>query len=242
MDDKKKDPWESAYDAWKLKPTPEAMGSLLEASEPVLQSAIQSYGKGNKALYSRARQLAAKAYQGYDPNKGTKLRTHVMTQLQPLTRHAHEMASAVHIPERTSQDLYLLGQAKSHFIDSNGREPTDQELADNLGLSQKRIRHIRRQGGELAESSLVEVDEGGEAGTAYPGLFKEDPEKVWLEYVHHDLSPMDQQILRWRTGLHGDPVLSNNEIASRLKLTPGAISQRAAKIAARLSEGSILED
>lgn len=237
----KREPWEEAYEAWRVKPTPEAMGNLLEASDPVLRSAVQSYGRGNPALYSKARQLAIKAYQSYDPERGTKLRTHVMNQLQPLTRHAHKLSTAVRVPERSAHELYLMGQARAGFQDKRGREPSDGELSDLTGLSHKKLLQLRRAGGELAESSLLETDESGEAGTAYPGVHRESPEKIWAEYVHHDLGPVDQQILRWRTGLHGDPVLSNNEIAKRLKLTPGAVSQRAARIAARMAEGQNVE-
>ena len=236
-----REPWEEAYEAWRVKPTPEAMGTLLEASDPILQSAVKSYGRGNPALHSKARQLAVKAYTSYDPNRGTKLRTHVMNQLQPLTRHAHKLSTAVRVPERASHDLYLLSQARSNFRDKHGRDPADNELADATGVSHKKLRRLQRAGGEIAESSMLETDESGEAGTSYPGLYKEDPEKVWMEYVYHDLGPIDQQILRWRTGMHGDAILSNNEIAARLKLTPGAVSQRAAKLAARMAEGQNVE-
>jgi DNA-directed RNA polymerase specialized sigma subunit len=236
-----RDPWEDAYEAWHNKPSPEAMGNLLEASEPVIQSALQSYGRGNPALRSKARQLAVKAYQSYDPNRGAKLRTHVMTQLQPLTRQAHKLSTAVRVPERMSHDLYLLGQARTGFRDKRGRDPSDSELADVLGISHKRIRRLQRAGGEVAESSLLDAEESGEATPGQPGLYRADPEKIWMEYVYHDLGPVDQQILRWRTGMHGDAILSNNEIAARLKLTPGAVSQRAAKLAARMAEGQNVE-
>lgn len=241
MADEKREPWEEAYEAWKIKPTPEAMGTLLEASDPILQSALKSYGRGNQALRSKARQLAAKAYTSYDSSRGTKLRTHVMTQLQPLTRHAQRVSTAVRVPERDTHTLYLMGQARSAFGEQYGREPSDDELADFTGMSARKLRKLKRAGGELAESSLTDMDESGEAVTAQPGLYRQDPEQIWLEYVHHDLGPIDQQILRWRTGLHGDPVLSNNEIAWRLKLTPGAISQRSAKIAARMAEGQTVQ-
>jgi len=40
----------------------------------------------------------------------------------------------------------------------------------------------------------------------------------------------NQKIMEWTFGLYGSPQLSNQAIAQRLKLSPGAISQRKANI------------
>lgn len=232
---------EDAYELWKKQPTPENMGALLEKASPVIDSAIKSYGGGNPALKSRARRLAIDAFKMYDPKKGTKLSSHLMTRLQPLTRASQEYSSVVRVPERVRMDLYKLRQEEQKHFDEHSREASDKELADRTGLSMRRIAHVRRfQKGEVAESGLTEMDEGEQA-IMYPGVQQVDPQAVWLEYVHHDLPPIDQKILEWKTGYNGKPVLPNNEIAKRLGLSPGAISQRSAKIATRLEEGRAFE-
>jgi DNA-binding Lrp family transcriptional regulator len=58
-----------------------------------------------------------------------------------------------------------------------------------------------------------------------------------MEYVHHDLEPLDQKMLEWRTGIYGKTIKSVNEIAERLKLSPAAVSQRAARIARLIAKG-----
>jgi DNA-directed RNA polymerase specialized sigma subunit len=224
---------EETYERWKKKPTPEGMGELLESSQPVLRSAVQSYAGGNEALMGRARILASGAFQNYDPAKGTKLRTHLMTQLQPLTRHAKAYGQVTRVPERVQTDLYHLRQAEQTFKEGKGREASDLELAERTNLSPSRIAHVRNFARpEAAESSFA--DNGGAIN--YPGVERPDPERILIEYVHHDLDPLDRKILEWRTGLYGKEQLSNNEIAKRLNLTPGAISQRAAKVAKRISD------
>ena len=75
------------------------------------------------------------------------------------------------------------------------------------------------------------------AGAKLPGTEKVSAEDIWLEYVHHDLDPVDKKVLEWKTGLYGKTILSTNEIARRLKITPGAVSQRASKIAMKIEEG-----
>lgn len=228
---------EAAYEAWKKQPNPDNMGLLLDKASPVIDSAIKSYGGGNQALKPKARRIAIEAFKTYDPKKGAKLSSHLMTQLQPLTRHAREYGQLVKIPERISMDLYKLSQAEQNHQNTYNRPPSDKELADNTGMSIRRINKVRDyRRGETAESALTESDEGDQA-IMYPGVQKLDPQSIWLEYVHHDSSPVDQQILEWRTGYNGKEVLSNNEIAQRLGLSASAVSQRAAKLAQRLSEG-----
>ena len=227
---------EQAYQQWKKTQTPENMGLLLHKADSVIQSALQSYARGNKALAGKARILAANAFHSYDPQQGTQLRTHLMTQLQPLNRYNKAYQQVVHVPERVSMDLYKINQSVQDFKDQHGREPSDSELADHTGLSLRRLAKVRGFAkAEMSESSLTENDEGEQA-THYPGVFKVNPQQVWLEYVHHDSDPTSQQILEWKTGYNGKPQLSNNEIAKKLNLSAGAVSQRAAKLAERIAE------
>jgi DNA-directed RNA polymerase specialized sigma subunit len=228
---------EAEYEKWLQAETPESTAALLTAAKPTIDSAVQAYGRGNPALRTKAKVLALGAFRSYDPNKGTKLRTHLMTQMQPLIRHARGFENIARIPERVSADLYLSNQAKKEFMDKHRRDPTDRELADATGLSTRRIAHVRGFArGDIAESGLKEMDEG-ENSIMYPGVAKPDPAQIWLEFVHHDSSPIDRQILEWKTGYNGAKILSTTEIAKKLGMTPGAVSQRAAKLATRLTEG-----
>lgn len=221
------------YESWKKKPNDVNFDAVLAKAEPVISSAIQSYAGGDKTMHTRAQLLVARAIKSYDPKKGTKLRTHLMTQLQPLNRAHRERTQIVRVPERVTMDLYKMRQEEQRFKDQFGRQASDSELTSATGLSRKRLMHVRKfSGGEIAESGLV----GDEGEILYPGVSAPDPEQILIEYVHHDLDPLDQTILEHRSGLYGKPVLSNNEIALRLKLSPGAVSQRAAKIATRITE------
>lgn len=228
---------DSAYAAWKTKPTPDNMANLLDASSPVLNNAITSYAGGNKAMTAQAKKLAAGAFQTYDPSKGTQLHSHVMTQLQPLQRITRERTQAVRIPERVSVDLYKLHQAEREVQDSRGREASDVELADHSGMSLKRIRHLRKFNKvETSESGLLGHDEEGDSEIYYPGVNKVNPEKVYIEYLYYDSDPIDQKILEWKTGYNGKQVLGTNEIAKRLRLSPGAVSQRSARLSQKMAD------
>ena len=51
------------YESWSKDQTPENMGHLLSAAQPVIDRAVTSYAGGDKGLTSRAKILASKAFQ-----------------------------------------------------------------------------------------------------------------------------------------------------------------------------------
>ncbi len=229
---------EDAWKDWKASPTPAKMSALLTKADPIINKAVSSYAGGNAFMRPHARKLAITAFKNYDPTKGTKLSSHIMTQMQPLQRAVREQTQLIKVPERVSIELYHVRQAKQQLQDHLGRAPSDREVADHTGLSHKRLLHLEKYGrSDVSESSLTAPSEDGEMETFYPGVNKADPQKVWMEYVHHDLGPVDQQILEWRTGLYGKEQLSNQEIARRLKISPSAVTQRAAKIKNMVAQG-----
>lgn len=223
-----------AYEHWRKKRNPENMRSLLSAAKPVLSKALVSYGGNDKMLMPRAKRLAVNAFKNYDPERGTKLRTYLYIQLQPLQREYMKRVAPVSIPERVQLDQYKLKRAEQEIKDIKGRDPSEEELAEKTGLSPKRIAHIRGfSKGFISEGQVMDPETGGRL----PGTETLTADDIWVEYVHHDLDPVDKKILEWKTGLYGKPVLSTNEIARRLKITPGAVSQRASKIAMKIEEG-----
>lgn len=232
-DAKKPDALTSAYDSWRQSPGKRTMGNLITAADPIINNAMTSYS-GGVPVRSTAKLLVSEAVKKYDPNKGTKLSTYLMTQLQPLQREARKRRDVIRMPERSQIDLEKLRATERLFKDEEGREPADSELADKLGMSIKRIRYLReRESGPIAEGSFEQETE-----TSFqPGTVTPSAEDAWMSYVHHGLGPIDQKILEWRTGYLGKKILSNNEIAHRLKISPAAVSQRAAKIANQLEEG-----
>ena len=53
---------------------------------------------------------------------------------------------------------------------------------------------------------------------------------MWTRVVHQGLNPFDQRVLELSLGLNGNKKLSNQEIASKLNRSAGAISQRKSQI------------
>jgi hypothetical protein len=56
------------------------------------------------------------------------------------------------------------------------------------------------------------------------------------EMVYDSLTQRDRLIYDWKTGKHGKPTLSNQQIAKRLGVTPALISQRSQQIALQIQD------
>ena len=221
------------YEAWKASPTPENASALLDATKPVLESAVRSYGGVNPSptLRTRARLLALDAFNRYDPNRA-KLRTHLLVHLQGLRRHAAREGQVISIPERVGLDLHRLHTAEDELRDRFSRDPSDAELSEHTGLSMARLAHIRQSKPGYAEGSLRAED----TGEIYaPAVMETGTDRHLLEFLYHDLDPSDQVILEHTLGVNRKPILAKQEIARKLGISAGAVSQRAARIQSRLN-------
>ena len=226
------------YNAWKAQPGPGTTDKLLGAVDPILREALRIYGSSqgdSPTLRSKAKMLAIDAFGSYDPTRA-KLRTHLLSQLQGLRRMAAKEQQIISVPEQVLLDQGHLREAENKLRDQLGRDPSDWELADHTGLSPKRLAYLRTMKPTFSEGKLTRVDEEGssmstpavEAGPSKEG------NNAWLDFVYADLHPTDQLIMEHTLGLHGKKVLSNQEVARKLGLSPGAISQRKARIQSML--------
>jgi hypothetical protein len=222
------------FDTWRQKRSPETASALLTAVGPVLDSAVRTYAgeKPGPSASSRARRLALDAFDVYDPDRA-KLRTHLMVRLQPLRRLSAAADHPIVVPERAALEMRRLRDADSGWRERFGRDPSTDELSDEAGLSVSRIAKLRAYRPPTAEGTMAAIAAGGEGGAFDPAVAGPDTD-VWATFVHGDLSPTDKLIMEHSTGLFGRQKLSKQVIAARLGLSAGAVSQRAAKIQAKL--------
>jgi len=229
--------FEPPFTAWKQKATPQTRSELLRAVDPVIRSGIKSYGgpsRGSPNLRSQARQLALQSFDTYDPHRGT-LKSHVLSNLRRLQRTGAQEAQIIRIPERVAMERKHLGESEEELRFKLGREPSDGEIADHTGLSMKRIGYIRQARPVGAESQIEDAsDDASMPASTIPGVDR--TKTAWEGFVYHDLDPTNQAIFDMTLGRHGRKRQPTGEIARKLGITPGAVSQRAAKIQRMLDE------
>lgn len=228
------DDFDDIYRQWSTNRAPDTNTQILDAVQPVIDTAIQSYvgQNANQSIKTQAKLLALQALDSYDPRRGN-IRTHLLTQLQRLRRIAAEQQNIIDIPEQVGLDHNTITEAKNELFDRLGREPTDDELADHTGLSKKRIGKLRQFNQPVAEGMTYnenagDDDYGGDVASNIPGS---DPGfGAWLDFVYDDLSPIDKLIMDMSLGRNGRKKMSTQEVARTLNISPSAVSQRASKI------------
>lgn len=230
--------FDSAYGTWQKDPTPKNNTRLLSTLQPVIDTAVSSYGGAapSPTLKSRARLMALKALNTYDPQRGN-VRTHLLSQLQGIRRLSAQEQNIISIPEQVGLDFQKMHSSQQELQDRLSREPTDTELADHTGLSARRLQKIRAFHQPLAEGAThVETADGVSDGAASELPNNRGHADAWLNFVHGDLGPKDQLIMELTLGLNGRRRTSTQDIAGKLNITPGAVSQRAAKIQTMLDK------
>ena len=226
-----------ALGAWQQDPSKTNTGTLLRQVDPVLNNAIRSYAAGmskSPTIKSRARLLAADAFKNYQPEKGS-LRSHLLSRLQRLRRVAAGERQIMRMPEQVAMDQIRTNEATTELQERLGRPPSDRDLADHLGLSFKRLAHIRQGVRPVAEGTLTRA--GPEEGTGqYAPEIRSNEQNFdnWLEFVYEDLDSTNQYILERVAGMHGRTRIAPVQVAKELGVTPGAISHRMAQIQRKL--------
>lgn len=236
MDGRLEKEYEPEFTAWQKTPDRQTTGLLLKKLSPAIDRGISAHVGTNPgpSIRSHARRLALQAVRSYDPIQA-RLGTHVINNLQGLKRIARKQQQIIHIPERVSLDQAHLHRASADLEDILGRDPSASELADHTGLSLQRIARIRQAKNPMAEGSFLQMTSADQGGGYSPSVDSSSDDIV-LRAVYDDLDPINQKIVDWTLGRHGEKQLSNQQIAAKLRISPGAISQRRALIQQRLAE------
>jgi RNA polymerase nonessential primary-like sigma factor len=222
------------YDTWQAEPTPENLGHVMRAIDPILVSESQRYSGPKHILHTQAKSLAIKALKTYDPSRGAQLRTWITTQLKPLSRYGQQLQT-VRVPEVVRRQAAEANSAVNRLHDTLGRMPTDIELADETGLSVTKLRKLRERVRPIMSESQLTAPVDGESGELPATNFDKGMDYAF-EAVYQDLGPREKVIVDWKTGAHGKEMLSNQEIARRLGVSPALITQVTGRLVRQIQE------
>jgi DNA-directed RNA polymerase specialized sigma subunit len=221
------DPLKLSYDNWKRTPNEATTNAFVQSARPIIDRALSAYGAKSPALLGHAKLLTIKSLQNYDESRKVPLKNWVYTQLQPL-RRARAATESLGVPERIRRQLFDVKQFEQKLTDTLGRTPTKLELADHMKVSPAYLDKIQKYNVQAVGQSTFEDQEGN---INLPGVFRSDPRRVWMDYIMISLHPTDRFILA-----QSQAGKSKKEIALKLKISPAAVTQRSAKIAAKINE------
>jgi len=170
------------------------------------QSNVRPYS----VVEAELKELALKAFDSYDPNRGVKLLTHLTNNFKKLSRENINNQHAIRVPENVHFQFKPLVEANAFLSDSLGREPTHQEIADYTGWSLPKVvdasSRLRK---ELVESKQ----------TFDPKVYGLDAERQGMYYAYQSLDPVGRFIMEHSMGYNGGKEMPESLIQKKLKLT-----------------------
>ena len=211
---------------WQTSGDTQSTAKIVQYLKPVVQSALHSYVPGQEAQFRvKATSLALDSLKGYKPAKGASPRTYAYTSLQRLNRLRRERENIIHIPQSQVYLKRLVDSKIQELQDTLGRQPTDTQIRDATGMSKKKLQKIL-DNTITTFSETASLDSQGKASTF---SISDLDDNDYFNYVYNSVGQLDKKIMEWSNPKKGNP-LSNNQIASKLRLSPGAVSQRKNRI------------
>ena len=227
-----------AFDAWKADQSPAGNAAFLKHIDPIVKKGVKMYSDGSPLTASRARLVALKAARSYDPSR-SRLQSHMLNQMQSLRRVQRQQHEVLKVPERVLLENNRLYKYTQELSDELGRDPSDAELSDHLGIPLARLAKIRTYQPGMSSGQAEGADPmQGQPASMIPG--HQEAEEHWTQVVYQDLGSLDQRIMEMTLGLHGQKKLANKEVAAKLDRSPGAITQRKLRIQKLLDQESNL--
>lgn len=215
------------WQAWKRSGSPQDLQKLLDQMKPIINREVSKWAPAmsRSLLEAEGKRLAVQAFRDYNPSAGTALSTYVASRLPKLSRTVYSNQNAARLSEANALLFHAYNSANTRLSDTLGRDPTRDELADELGWSMKKLQQFQRQAGR---KEYVESEDHPDAG--------DDVDQYLVDFIHHDLPPLQKQIFEHLTGYRGAPKLGNAAIMKRLNLTQGQYSYQKGLLVKHIQE------
>jgi len=176
-----------------------------------------------------------KAVERFDPSKGGKLSTYGSWWIkQSIKRALANQSKTIRLPVHLVDKISKMRRTAMRLQEELGREPTDEELGEELGISASRVAQMRLAAirpapldapiGDEDSNNFAEVVQDESADTPYQQLEEKTVTKMLQEMIK-TLDPREATILRARFGLDGGPEKTLEEVGEKFGVTRERVRQ-----------------
>jgi RNA polymerase primary sigma factor len=185
-----------------------------------------------------------KAVEKYEYRRGYKFSTYATWWIrQAITRSIADQARTIRIPVHMIETMSKLRNASKKLVQKNGREPTVQELSNELQISEEETRRVMK-----ISKHPISLDRPiGESDDGFFGDFIEDKAaespvnaathemlKDKLERVLETLTFREREIIKLRYGIGDGYTYTLEEVGRIFKVTRERVRQIEAKAVRKL--------
>jgi RNA polymerase primary sigma factor len=176
-----------------------------------------------------------KAVERFDPSKGGKLSTYGAWWIkQSIKRALANQSKTIRLPVHLVDKISKMRRTAMRLQEEFGREPTDEELGEELGITASRVAQLRTAAirpasldapiGDDDSNDFAEIVQDENAETPYEQLEEKTVTKMLNEMVQ-TLDPREAMILRYRFGLDGGSERTLEEVGEKFGVTRERIRQ-----------------
>ncbi len=214
-----------------------ARDRLIQANLRLVVAVARTYaGKGLplEDLIAEGNLGLVRAAEGFDAEAGTRFSTYATYWVRQSIRSAlRRDGSTVRLPHHMCGLLTKWHQAANVLRRELGRPPSEEEIAERLGLSDKRLRAVRKALRVRASGQLPDDHDGGAAldllaagGGVGPveSLTATEQAGAAVESLA-GLSDRESTVLRLRFGLGGDEPATLQQVGERFGCTRERVRQ-----------------
>jgi RNA polymerase primary sigma factor len=194
-----------------------------------------NYGMPVTDLISEGNIGLMKAVERFDPEKGGKLSTYAAWWIkQSIKRALANQSKTIRLPVHMVDKIAKMRRISMMLTEAMGREPTDEELADEIGVPRRKLAMLRQ--ASHRPTSLDSPINEGEA-TEYGEVISDEravnPLDMLSDKNLHDeldgllgvLDKRERRIIDERFGLNGRKALTLEEVGREFGVTRERIRQ-----------------